>query len=78
MVAHNVHRLNDILMLQRAADTELRGDLLLILPLTLALPLRSELFHRIYRATVLARRLDQPDSAAGTATQYPPPLPVLL
>lgn len=78
VVAHDIDRLDDVLMLQRASNAKFRRDLLLILPLALTLPLRPELLHRVNRTTMLTRSLDQPDRSTRSTTQHPPPLAVLL
>ena len=78
MIADDIHRLDDILVLQCAPNAKLRGHLLLILPLGFALSLRPELLHRIRSSAVLARGLDETNRTASTRAQDAAPLAVLL
>lgn len=78
VVRDDIHRLDDVAVLQRAPDAELGGDLLLVLALALALALRAELLHRIRRPAVLRARLDQAHRPARARAEHAPPLAVLL
>ena len=58
VIADDIHRLNDIRVLERTAHAEFRSDLLLILPFAFALPFRSKFLHGIDSTPVLVGRLD--------------------
>ena len=78
MITDDIDRLNDIDMFQRRPNTELSSHLLLVLPLRLALPLRSELLDRIDHAAILTRRFDKTDSPTGTGPKHTSPFAILL
>ena len=76
MVMNDVDGLDNIRMLEGGADTELCGDLLLVLLFRLSRTFLPEFLHCIYVSAVLA--LDKAYGASRTAAKDLAPLSVLL
>lgn len=78
MVRHNVDRVNDVRVLERAAHTKLGSDLFLVLLFRLALPSRPKLLDGVDRTSVLCAGLDKTDCSACTRAKDLAPFAVLF
>lgn len=78
ILANDIHRLDDVDVLQRGADTEFGGYLFLVFLLAFTGSFRSELFDCVDGAPIFRRCFDETDGAASTGTQGPAPFAVLF
>jgi hypothetical protein len=76
MVENDIDSFYDVGVLEGGANTELCGDLFLVLLFALACAAWTKLLYGVYVAAVLS--LDETNSATCTAAEYLAPLSVLF
>jgi hypothetical protein len=78
MIRNDVHRLDNVAMLEGGANAKLGGDLFLILSLGFGRALRSEFLDSEDGPTRLRAALDETDGASRSGPEHATPLAVLL
>lgn len=78
MIRYDIHRLNNIGMLERGAYAKLGSDLFLVLLLGFTAALGTEFFDRKDMAAVLVASLDKTDRTTGTGPEDPTPFTIFL
>lgn len=78
MIRNNVHSLNNVRMLQRRANTELRSHFLLILLLALSSPFRTEFLDSEDVSAILVAGFNETHSTTSTRSEDTAPFTIFL
>lgn len=78
VLTNNIHCLDDVRVFEGTSYTKLRGDLLLILLLTLAIPLGTKLLDSKDGPAVFVRAFDETNCATCAGAKNSTPFSILL